>query len=953
MLRILLKKIARNGWLFLCLAAATIIAVAVVASVPVYTGGTLQRLLTRDLEKFQEQMGMYPGRYTLGAGFLAGSSALGQGFPAYDSVVRDRLVPALGLPIVASATQITMDFLQALPAVQREAHPTPRYLELKALEGAADKFAMVQGRVFVAPPAGTGIYDAEIEAIVSEQALVANDLRVGEVYTVTDTPHVLEAPLRIRVVGVYRMKDPADPWWFLSLRNYESSLITDFGFLRDAIGTGASPLLTGADWSFALDYHAITVASLGRVLATLESQTRLFDQNQVTYDLPMLDILRAYGGRERQLLAEMWFLQLPMLLMLAFFVSMVGTLIVDADRNEIAVLKSRGARTGQVFTVYAAECAAVALAAMAVGPPLALVVCRMIGASNGFLEFVQRAGLPLRLDGRAYGFGSLAALLMAAAMLTPALRASRTTIVLHKQRRSRAEHRPFWQRIFLDLVLLALAGYGYYAYRTRQSLLVITNLDAASMPLDPMLFLVSTLFVVGAGLLFLRLYPVVVRLVFRLGRRAWTPSLYAAFLDVGRSAGGEQFLMLFLFITLSVGILDAATARTVNRNLEDAVRYRVGADITLAEEWPSNLYTPPPGSSAFAVEVPRGSVTAESGRPLEYHEPAFDRFTSLAGVQKATKVLRQTSALVTGQDGQPIPTVLMGIEPDGFADVAAFPPRLLPFHQNAYLNELLSRRDGLLVSPSFAEQGVALGDTMAVSWPGGGYVTGVVCGFVPWWPTFNPLGDERGEPTSIVVANLAHVQTSTGMQPYQVWMRKAPGATGEGIAAALAEQRLELLSYADAGQLLVAAKNDSLVQALNGVLTMGFVVTMIVSTIGFLIYWLLSLQGRTLQFGVFRAMGLSRSSVILVVVWEQVLVSLVAILVGIVIGGVAGDLFVPLIGITRSAAQQVPPFRVVTDAGDYGKLYVIVGAMLTVGLAVLGGRIARIRMAEALKLGEE
>jgi putative ABC transport system permease protein len=89
------------------------------------------------------------------------------------------------------------------------------------------------------------------------------------------------------------------------------------------------------------------------------------------------------------------------------------------------------------------------------------------------------------------------------------------------------------------------------------------------------------------------------------------------------------------------------------------------------------------------------------------------------------------------------------------------------------------------------------------------------------------------------------------------------------------------------------------------------------------------------------------------VIWEQILVSLAAIVVGVVIGGAAGDLFVPLLEVTRSAAQQVPPFRVVADPGDYVKLYVIVGAMLGAGLAVLGARIARIRIAESIKLGEE
>jgi len=542
---------------------------------------------------------------------------------------------------------------------------------------------------------------------------------------------------------------------------------------------------------------------------------------------------------------------------------------------------------------------------------------------------------------------------MAVTMLFPAMRASRTTIVLHKQRRSRAEKSPFWQRMFLDLILLALAGYGYYGYRTQKSLLVLTGLNPGEMPMDPALFLISTLFVIGVGMLFLRLYPYLVRLVFRVGRKVWTPSVYAAFLGVGRSGGGEKFLMLFLIITLSIGILNAKTARTINRNIEDSIAYAGGADIALQEKWPSNLFEPGPGGASFGAEVPRGEVTAESGRTVEYREPDFGRFTSLTGIEKAAKVLRLTNAVVS-MAGSPVPTLLMGIEPAEFAQVAAIRDGLLPTHVNEYLNQLIARRDGLLVSQSFADKHeIKLGDTLSLTWPGGGYLTGIVCAFVPFWPTYNPYTQERGEPAELVVANLAHVEVSTGVQPYEVWMKKAPGAVSADIYRQLEDQRISISFFSDASQKLVAAKNDALVQGTNGALTMGFVVTMIVSTIGFLIYWIISLQGRALQFGVFRAMGLSRVSVIAMVVWEQILVSLVAIVVGVVIGGAAADLFVPLLEVTRSAAQQVPPFRVVADPGDYVKLYAIVSVMLGAGLAVLGTRIARIRIAESIKLGEE
>jgi putative ABC transport system permease protein len=953
MLRMVLKKMLRNRWLVICLLAGSIIAVALVSSIPTYTQGTLQRLLARDLERFQEQMNMYPGRYTLGAGFNGVSPDPATGFPAYDSMVRRRIIPALGLAVQASTNQITVDYLQAVPAVQREENPARRFVKIEAMEGAADHVAIQQGRIFRAPPPGTRLDSGEIEAVVSPQALVAHDLRVGEAYTVTDLQGLLTRPLTVRIVGTFTMRDPGDPWWFMGMTNYDDTLLTDYSFLRAAVADPPTGLLTGSYWSYALDYHAITVTSLAGVLGELERQIALLDHYQVTYDLPMLDILRQYHDREQQILSVLWFLQIPVLLMLAFYVYMVSMLIVDAERNEIAVLKSRGAGAGQLFLAYLAEGLIISAAALAAGPPLGLVVCRAVGAANGFLQFVQRAGLRVELTGRAYLYGALSAGLMMGAMLVPAMLASRTTIVLYKQRRALLPRPPAWRRFYLDVLLVAVAGYGYYGYRTRHFLLLTSGLKPSSLPMDPLLFLISTFFVIGVGLLFLRFYPLAVRFLFRVGRRAWPPGLYATLSGVGRSGGREQFLMLFLIMTLAIGILNAKAARTINRNMEDTIAYTSGADLTLQEEWPSNLFKVDPTMQGRAVDLPRGDVTADSSRPVEYHEPDFSRYTSLPGIQGATRVFRRQKATVNvGTDT--VDTYLMGIEPAVFSEVAAFPAGLLPLHPNAYMNVLLGRPDALLVSQSFAEENhVKLGDALSVTWSGGGYLTGVVGGFVPWWPTYNPFTTEPLESRNLVVAGLRHVQLSVGVQPYEVWMKKTPGASSEDIYARLQAQKIQVVAFNDASQALVVARGDAVLQGTNGALTMGFIVTMIVSMIGFLIYWIISIQGRVLQFGVFRAMGLSRLSVLGMIASEQALISLVAILAGITIGGVTGDLFVPLLELTRAAARQVPPFRVVAERADYVNLYVIVGCMLAVGLSVLGVRIMRIRMAQAIKLGEE
>ena len=60
--------------------------------------------------------------------------------------------------------------------------------------------------------------------------------------------------------------------------------------------------------------------------------------------------------------------------------------------------------------------------------------------------------------------------------------------------------------------------------------------------------------------------------------------------------------------------------------------------------------------------------------------------------------------------------------------------------------------------------------------------------------------------------------------------------------------------------MVIRSKNDPFQLAVNGVMTLGFLIAIGISFIGFLLYWLLSLYGRILQFGVLRAMGISLGS---------------------------------------------------------------------------------------------
>ena len=493
----------------------------------------------------------------------------------------------------------------------------------------------------------------------------------------------------------------------------------------------------------------------------------------------------------------------------------------------------------------------------------------------------------------------------------------------------------------VDPVRLLLGGSLAWYYFTAKS--ITAQFEDGTFVTDgginPLYFIFSTMFIMGAGLLFIRLYPHLLKLIYHLGSRIWSASQYIAITAVARSQGGkERFLMLFLVITFGLGIFSANTARAINNSKSDRIYYNTGTDIVLDAFW----------------------RLESADDDTSYVENDFAIYEELDGVETATKVLKADVSASLGSIKNEGDSTLMCIEPGKFSQTAWFRDDLLPVHWWNYCNALVECQSGVIASRSWEEKGVQMGDTITVRWSGNDPVQLTVIAFVDYWPSLNPnetvvINDRTGETAikDFLICNYNYVRKLVDFEPYQIWLKLKDDATSEQLYADIAEKNIKLQRITDSSQLLIEEKTDPELQGMNGALTLGFVVIMLMTVIGFLIYWILSIRGRTLQFGVLRAMGVTFREIIATLGYEQLLVSVASIAAGFVVGGMASDLFVPLFRTMYDAANQTPPFIVNGDGGDYIKMYIIIGFMLLGGFTVLGGIIRRININKALKLGED
>ena len=203
----------------------------------------------------------------------------------------------------------------------------------------------------------------------------------------------------------------------------------------------------------------------------------------------------------------------------------------------------------------------------------------------------------------------------------------------------------------------------------------------------------------------------------------------------------------------------------------------------------------------------------------------------------------------------------------------------------------------------------------------------------------------------LIVANLSQLQASCGVRPYQIWLKM--GESSQPVYDFAQERGIRFSVFRDTSADLIALKNEPVFQGTNGVLTADFIIVLLLCMVGFLIYWILSIRSRELQFGIFRAMGLSMQEIITMLIGEQLLISGSSILIGIATGILATRLYLPLIQIAYSAADQVLPIEMISNYSDAVRLFTVIAVMIVCCMVILAWLISKIRIAQALKLGED
>jgi putative ABC transport system permease protein len=952
-----MKRLWSNRALTLATMLGLVVAVALVTSVPLYSDAVNYQLMREELSRAQSEGRPRPPFAFMYRYVGAWHGAIEwDSYAPLDSYFAGQGPATIGLPLELQVRHVKTDNFRLFPASEAEYADIRKPLEwvnIGVTTELKDHIRVVEGDF---PQTGLRPNGA-IEVLISYRLVEKLGLQPGEDYVLfseakeDDEGRRKREQVPVHISGVWEALDGQEPYWFYDPGAFEKVLfLPEESFIQNLVPRLDNEVYL-AVWYFVFDGEEVHTQQapglLGRIVTTESQVTSILPDTAL--DVSPKDALLKYRQQAQVLTVLLYVFSIPIVGLVLYFIALVSGMVVQRQKNEISVLKSRGTSNLQILGIYLLEGVLVGAVALVGGPFGGRLIAQVMGNIKSFLAIVQRPPLPVVISSYSLRLGAGAVGIAILTSLVPALGAAQLTIVSYKQELARSLRRPFWQRYFLDFIILAAPLYGYYLLRQQGTISVTGEDGATGNPFqNPLLFLVPTLFIFAVALVFMRFFPLLMRFLSWLGQYIGGISSLLALRQLARSAQYYTGPLLLLILTLSLAAFSASMAQTLDTSLYDQTYYRTGGEVLLLETGWDN--TEGEGSAtAGGTGTLAGDEEEEDAGPQWYFLPVADHL-KVPGVEAATRVGQYTA--VASLQKQEQKGQFVGIDRLDFPNTAVWRRDYAYRTLGALMNELATDRSGILVSPSFlGANSLYMGDKMhlriGMTFGQSRDIEFTVRGTIDYFPTLYP------EDGPIFVGNLDYVFEQMGGEfPYDVWIRVAPWANVDQVVDDLGGLQFRIMDHYDARIRVAAEQARPERRGIFGLLSVGFVAAAVLTVMGFLLYSFISFRRRFIELGVLRAIGLSVPQMGVFLAFEQFFLVAIGIVVGMGLGTWASSLFIPFFQVGSGQHPQTPPFVVLVAWDDVMIIVGVFAAMFVVAIMGMIWLLSRMRVFQAIKMGE-
>jgi hypothetical protein len=414
------------------------------------------------------------------------------------------------------------------------------------------------------------------------------------------------------VSGVYWSARGKDPLVYadhrlLSNPSHAPLLTTRAGFAAFTRSFGQTSDIA-IKWDAEPSFSGLTVADL-KTLAPREEQSSARIRATLGGTTVSSDLSSLVPGAERAVtagLAPIYVIAGEVALVGLGVLLGVGLLKLERQSFELAVLTTRGARTGELAAIQAAEAAIAAIAALPVSLLAALGLAVVARAAHG--SALPGTPFPIGLNAPAVKVALGGVILGALALVVVSLPRLRHTVIQERQRLSRTK-RSIWARLPYELVPLLLGAAALTELHRH-------HLGSPGTGLDPLAVGAPTLLLLGVAALAARLLLAGARKLDRVTDKVRRPSSYLALRRLSRS-GSTAWLTLLLVLSAALFAFATSLRTTELTRNQTAARAQVGADWNLSVAWPAQGVASANRLGSRATLAFYGSAAASSAPALQ------------------------------------------------------------------------------------------------------------------------------------------------------------------------------------------------------------------------------------------------------------------------------------------------------------------------------------------------
>ena len=804
----------------------------------------------------------------------------------------------------------------------------------------------------------------ELEIMLTPRAAQALHLTLGEQLTVQgnfstantgDGSIDPRTELQERLVGLFEVQ-PSAP---LALHGQDFqptlngitaiySMVTDASLLLQTLDRMAAHFHSDAIYSYisfqlTWDYVLRTknlqvgqVADLTNRLVTIQTDTGNYGSNQLSGDVSgfpyitqmalynphpgtfvLLDLLQQYTNRVALVSIPVTILAVQIIVLLLFLVSMLVNMLLDRQMAANALLSSRGASNGQIFWSLFLQGVVLCLAGIVIGPLVSvgivgLLIAHILPAESLYIAY-ETLSQPLQVFntiGLAAGGTLLAALLTIGLVVRYTSGLNMLTLRREMARVTRA---PFWQRYYLDVMaaIVAFSAYGVSLYLAN----IAHEVDIATQDLilAPLTLIAPIFLLLGCLLLFLRIFPWLLRLGSWVASRRRGATSMLALVQMARAP--RQIIRMTLLLSLAVAFALFAqvfSASQVQR-VQDISAYEAGADFSGDVANQLNLqnltinqviarYQAIPGVVAASADyTDQGETVGNVGASvvIQFRALAIQSFaqTTIWNSQLSNQSLGSLLALLphtrqvqvpAGSEDWVVPTVI---------------DQALANQLQVGVHSIFSMSLGHLTQATLNYQVAAIvshiptinssATASTLQSPGG-----MIVDYQTFVQVYNIMYQRQTRPST----DPTSASKATPAVPINhIWLSTRDDANSlASVRAVLSanSSKLALVNVFDRRQIAGELQNDPFNLNILIILGVGGLAAFLLAFMGSLVSSWLSVRARRSSFVVLRALGATSRQVAGVLLWEQGIVYAGAIVLGLAFGIVLTRVAVPVLVFT-------------------------------------------------------